>query len=58
MTQMLSKEPEQEETYEFQDSIINQSEEGLKNLLLEAIESSRFNRIFKFGCRGGCQKNE
>ena len=54
---MLLKEPEQEETYEFQDLIINQCEEGLRKLLLEAIESFRFNRIFKFGCGGRCKIN-
>lgn len=57
MTHMLLKEPEQEDPYEFQDLIINQSEKGLKNLLLEIIEISRFNRIFKTGYGGECKIN-
>jgi len=46
MTQMLLKKPEQEEIDEIIGFFIKRSKERLKNLLLEAIERSRFNRIF------------
>ena len=46
MTQMLLKKPEQEEINEINGFIFKRSKERLKNLLLEAIERSRLNRIF------------
>lgn len=48
MTQMLLKKPEQEEIDEIIGFFIKRSKERLKNLLLEAIEGSRFNRIFNW----------
>jgi len=57
VSQMLLKEPEQEGSNKFQNLIINQSEEGLNNLLLEAIEITRFNGIFKFEGGGRCKIN-
>jgi hypothetical protein len=46
---MLLKKPNQEKNCEFQDLIKLPEEEGnrLRILLLEAIEISRFNKIFK-----------
>jgi len=57
MTQMILKEPKQDEVNEVKGFIIKRSKERLKSLVLEANESSRFDRIFNFGCGGRCKKN-
>ena len=54
---MLLKKPERGEINEVKGVIIKRSKERLKSLLLEAIESSRFNMIFNFGCGGKCKIN-
>ena len=55
MTQMILKEPKQDEVNEVKGFIIKRSKERLKSLVLEAIESSRDDRIFNFRCGGRCK---
>jgi len=57
MAQMLLKTPEREEINEIKGLNIERSKEGLKRLLLEAIESSRQDKIFKNRCRK-CKTND
>jgi hypothetical protein len=57
MAQMLLKTPEREEINEIKGLNIERSKEGLKSLLLEAIESSRQDKIFKNRCRK-CKTND
>ena len=54
---MLLKTPEREEINEIKGLNINRSKEGLKKLLLEAIESSILYKIFKNRCRK-CKIND
>ena len=46
MAQMLLKKPVKEEINKINGFIIKKSKKRLKNLLVEAIERSRLNRIF------------
>ena len=55
MTQVLLKEPEREEINDVKGFIIKRSKERLKGLLLEAIENSRFDKVFNFRCEGRCK---
>ena len=55
MIQMILKEPKQDVANEVKGAIIKRSKERLKSLVLEAIESSRFDRIFNFRCGGRCK---
>jgi hypothetical protein len=56
MAQMLLKKPKREKHIEIKGLSITRSNEELKSLLLEAIESSRFDKIFNYRC-GRCKKN-
>ena len=57
MTQMILEKPERRKINETKGFIIKRSNERLKTLLLEAIESSRFDKIFNFDCGGRCKIN-
>ena len=46
-----------EEINEVKGFIIKRSKERLKSLLFEAIESSRFDKVFNFRCGGRCKLN-
>ena len=48
MAQMLLKKPVKEEINKINGFIIKKSKKRLKNLLVEAIERSRLNRIFNW----------
>ncbi len=56
MAQMLMKKPEKENINITNSVIIKRSNRGLKILLKEAIESSRFEMIFNYRC-GRCKIN-
>lgn len=57
MAQMILKKPKQEEINEIKSFIIRKCSDRIKNLLFEAIESSRFDRIFNSRCEGRCKIN-
>ena len=57
MIQMILEKPERRKINETKGLIIKRSNERLKSLLFEAIESSRFDKIFNFNCEGRCTIN-